>query len=112
MERVPVVYILASGRAGTLYIGVTSDLMARLWRHRSEALPGFTARYDVKRLVWYEAHDRMDSAIRRERQLKKWNRDWKLNLIEMANPDWRDLAIGLGFDPIGRCANGSPPARG
>lgn len=99
-ERNPCVYILTSQPRGTLYIGVTSDLMARLWQHREAALPGFTKRHAVKRLVWYEMHATMDSAIAREKQLKNWHRPWKLNIIEAANPHWADLAIGLGFTPL------------
>lgn len=100
MERQPCVYILASGRHGTLYIGVTSNLMARLVQHRDGLIEGFTSRYGVARLVWFQMADTMEAAIRREKQLKKWNRDWKLRLIEETNPNWVDLAVGLGFDPI------------
>ncbi|MCW6535069.1 GIY-YIG nuclease family protein [Sphingomonas lycopersici] len=100
MERQPCVYILASGRHGTLYIGVTSNLMARLVQHRDGLIEGFTTRYGVARLVWFQMADTMEAAIRREKQLKKWNRDWKLRLIEETNPNWVDLAVGLGFDPI------------
>ena len=85
------VYILASRRNGTLYTGMTDDLPKRIWQHRSGAIPGFTKRYDVKMLVWMEEHDSRESAFLRERQLKKWNRDWKLRLIEKENPAWRDL---------------------
>jgi len=85
------VYILASRPNGTLYIGMTDDLAKRVWMHRSSLLPGFTARYDVKMLVWYEPHETRESAFTRERQLKKWNRAWKLALIEQTNPTWRDL---------------------
>ena len=87
----PAVYIVASERNGTLYIGVTSDLVARIWQHREHLVDGFTRRYGVTMLVWYELHETMDSAILREKQLKKWNRRWKLELIEAGNPDWRDL---------------------
>ena len=100
MERQPCVYILANGRHGTIYIGVTSNLLARLHQHREGLIPGFTSRYRVVRLVWYEMADRMDAAITREKQLKKWNRDWKVRLIEEQNPEWSDLAIGLGFASI------------
>lgn len=96
----PCVYILASKPFGTLYIGVTSDLPARLWQHREGAFEGFTKRYAVHRLAHFELLDTMESAIKREKQLKNWHRDWKLNLISRENPDWRDLAIGLGFDPL------------
>lgn len=87
----PCVYILASKRNGTLYIGVTSDLVRRVWEHRNDFVEGFTKRYGVHRLVWYEVHDSMESAIRREKALKEWRRAWKLRLIEGPNPDWRDL---------------------
>jgi len=85
------VYILASQRNGTLYVGVTSDLARRAWEHRSDAAESFTRRYSVHRLVFTEFHDTMDGAILREKQLKKWRRAWKLELIERANPQWRDL---------------------
>jgi putative endonuclease len=83
----PAVYILASGRNGTLYVGVTSDLQKRIWEHKNDLIEGFTKRYSVHRLVYYELHDEMVSAITREKQIKKWNRAWKLNLIEEKNPD-------------------------
>ena len=95
----PCVYMLASGRHGTLYIGVTSNLPARIAQHREGTVPGFTKRYGVHRLVWYAAADTMDAAITREKQLKAWNRDWKCRLIEEENLDWDDLAIGLGLPP-------------
>jgi putative endonuclease len=85
------VYMLASSRNGTLYAGMTDDLVRRIWQHRSGAVPGFTQKYDVKQLVWYEEHQTREAAFQRERQIKKWNRGWKLELIEEANPDWRDL---------------------
>jgi putative endonuclease len=91
MERQPAVYILASKRNGTLYIGVTSNLVSRVWEHRIDAVPGFTREYKVKVLVYYELHATMYAAITREKQLKKWNREWKLRLIEKSNPDWIDL---------------------
>ena len=109
MEKQPAVYIAASNRNGTLYIGVTSNLPARIWQHRNHLAPGFTATYRVARLVWYEVHESMEAAITREKQLKKWNRAWKIRLIEGSNPYWNDLwpdLIGLGKDA------GSPPARG
>jgi putative endonuclease len=87
----PAVYILASDRNGTLYTGVTSDLLARTWQHREHLVDGFTKRYDVTMLVWYELHATMDTAITREKRIKKWNRVWKLRLIQEANPHWRDL---------------------
>jgi putative endonuclease len=89
--KAPAVYILASKRNGTLYIGVTSDLIQRIWQHREGVVEGFTQQYAVKTLVWYEQHETMESAIMREKALKKWNRDWKLRLIEERNPDWNDL---------------------
>ncbi|WP_145201881.1 GIY-YIG nuclease family protein [Sphingobium sp. B2] len=100
MDRQPAAYIMASDRNGTLYIGVTSNLMARIHQHRTKAMDGFTARYDVNRLVWLEMCDTMEVAIVREKQLKNWKRKWKLDLIEAGNPRWRDLAEDLGFDPL------------
>jgi putative endonuclease len=91
MNRNPAVYILASKRNGTLYIGVTSDLMKRVWEHKHDLVEGFTHKYGVHTLVYFEQHDEMVEAIRREKQLKKWNRAWKIELIEKANPDWRNL---------------------
>ena len=85
------VYILASKRNGTLYVGLTDDLVKRISQHRSDLIPGFTRRYGVKILVWYESHESRESAFVRERQLKKWNRAWKLALIEQKNPSWQDL---------------------
>ena len=90
-NKYPAVYILASERNGTLYIGVTSNLVKRIWEHRNHVAPGFTDRYGVSMLVFYEAHACMESAIRREKLLKKWKRDWKVRLIEEGNPQWRDL---------------------
>jgi putative endonuclease len=91
MERQPAVYIVATKPNGTLYIGVTSDLVKRVTGHKSDLVDGFTKRYGVHRLVFYELHGDMMSAIAREKQLKKWNRAWKLELIETENPEWRDL---------------------
>jgi putative endonuclease len=85
------VYILASRRNGTLYTGMTDDLVKRIWQHRESVVPGFTKKYNVKTLVWYEVHESRDSALIRERQIKKWNRKWKLEMIEMMNSTWRDL---------------------
>ncbi len=95
MSKQPAVYILASKRNGTLYIGVTSDLTMRAWEHKNDLVEGFTKRYRVHRLVYYELHEDMESAITREKQIKKWNRAWKLELIEKENPDWRDLWDGI-----------------
>src|SRR5688500_16298165 len=100
MEREPSVYIMASGFNGTLYTGVTSNLMQRVAQHRVGAFGGFTADYDVKRLVWFEMHGSMEHAIRREKQLKNWRREWKMALIEEANPLWRDLAEEFGFESL------------
>jgi putative endonuclease len=88
----PCVYILASQRNGTLYIGVISDLVKRVYEHKGHFVDGFTKEYGVDRLVWYEPHETMESAILREKQMKKWNRAWKLRLIEEANSDWNDLS--------------------
>ena len=85
------VYLIASQRNGTLYVGMTDNLPARIWQHREGTIPGFTKQYGVKILVWYEQHDSREAAILRERQIKKWNRVWKLELIERTNPGWRDL---------------------
>ncbi|MBS0508139.1 MAG: GIY-YIG nuclease family protein [Proteobacteria bacterium] len=90
-EKQPTVYLLASQRNGTLYVGVTSNLVKRIWEHKGEVTDGFTHRYGVHMLVYYEQHATMEAAITREKQLKKWNRAWKLRLIEESNPDWRDL---------------------
>lgn len=89
------VYILASRRNGTLYIGMTDDLVRRAWEHREGVVPGFTQKYGVKMLVWYEQHETRESAFQRERQMKKWNRAWKLQLIERFNREWEDLAAQL-----------------
>ena len=89
------VYLLASKPYGTLYVGVTSNLVRRVFEHKSKAVPGFTARYCVDTLVWFEAHDSVEAAIRREKQIKEWKREWKFNLIERANPYWTDLYPGL-----------------
>ena len=85
------VYLLASKPYGTLYAGVTSDLVKRVFEHKSKSVPGFTARYGVDKLVWFELHDSIEGAIRREKQIKEWKRDWKFNLIERANPHRIDL---------------------
>jgi putative endonuclease len=87
----PCVYILASARNGTLYIGVTSDVVKRVWEHKHDFVDGFTKQYGVHTLVWYEVHETMESAISREKALKYWKRAWKLRLIEEVNPGWDDL---------------------
>ena len=89
--KLPCVYLLASRRNGTLYVGVTSNLVQRVWQHKHDLVGGFTSRYGVHTLVWYERHETMASAIAREKALKEWKRAWKLALIEQGNPDWRDL---------------------
>ena len=94
-ERQPCVYALASKKNGTLYIGVTSDLVKRIWEHKNDQVEGFTKKYGVHLLVFYEIHEDMASAIQREKQLKKWNRDWKIRLIEKDNPAWKDLYDSL-----------------
>jgi len=90
-ERTYWVYILASKLGGTLYIGVTSNLVKRVYEHRTEVVAGFTKEYGVHRLVYFEQHTDIEAAIRREKRLKKWNRAWKIRLIEGANPNWDDL---------------------
>ena len=85
------VYLLASKRNGTFYLGVTRNLVGRAYQHKTKATPGFTSRYGVQRLVWFETYDDSTTAITREKKLKKWRRAWKLRLIEEANPTWRDL---------------------
>jgi len=93
--KLPAVYIMANRRNGALYTGVTSDLIGRVYQHRASAVPGFTARYGCKTLVWYERHDDMEAAITREKQIKAGSRQKKLRLIEALNPDWRDLYADL-----------------
>jgi putative endonuclease len=85
------VYILASRRDGAIYIGITNDLVRRVYEHRTKAVPGFTAKYNITRLVWFESYDNPISAITREKELKKWKRGWKVQLIEEKNPQWLDL---------------------
>ena len=87
----PVVYLMASRRNGTLYAGVTSDLIKRVWQHKNHVAEGFTEKYDVNLLVWFEPHPTMESAITREKSIKEWQRSWKIKLIEKTNPDWNDL---------------------
>ena len=95
MEKSGYVYIMASGRNGTLFIGVTSDLVKRAYEHREGLVEGFTRRYGCKTLVWFEVHDRIEEAIRREKQMKEWRRGWKLRAIEAENPNWDDLFLSL-----------------
>ena len=94
-ERIYWVYILASGLGGTLYIGVTNDLVRRVFEHRTDAIAGFTKRYGVHRLVYFEQFSDIENAIRREKRLKKWNRVWKVRLIEETNPNWDDLFAAI-----------------
>ena len=108
-ERSPTVYLLASKRNGTLYVGVTSNLLARIDQHRIGGIAGFTREYGVGTLVWFEQHETMEEAILREKRIKKWNRAWKLRLIEADNPGWHDLAVDFGFPPL--VPTGFPPAR-
>jgi putative endonuclease len=91
MDRHPAVYILANEPNGTLYVGTTSNLIKRVWQHKNSQIEGFTQKYKVHRLVYFEKHATMLAAIRREKQLKKWRRAWKIALIEKTNPAWRDL---------------------
>ena len=101
IERTPCVYILANRYNGTVYVGVTSNLLARVIQHREGAFDGFTKKHRVKRLVYFEAGGTMESAIAREKQLKRYVRDWKRNLIERQNPMWNDLAVDLfGLEPL------------
>ena len=99
----PCVYILASQEYGTLYIGVTSDLIGRLYQHRTKQVKGFTSRYRVCRLIRFEQFGTMHDAISREKQLKRWHRQWKINLVESENPHWADLAPSLGLPPLSSC---------
>ncbi|MEW6600050.1 MAG: GIY-YIG nuclease family protein [Nitrospirota bacterium] len=99
------VYILCSRRNGTLYIGVTSNLIKRVYEHKNDLADGFTKRYKIHNLVWYEAHETTESAIIREKNIKKWERIWKLRLIEEQNPEWKDLYCDICED------TGFPPSR-
>ncbi|MGN6277370.1 MAG: GIY-YIG nuclease family protein [Sphingomonas sp.] len=99
-ERTPAVYMLTNQKGGALYTGVTSDPLARIAQHRTGSVPGFAARYRLKRLVHIEFFGDMENAILREKQIKRWHRDWKIRLIDESNPDWHDLAIDYGLDPL------------
>jgi len=112
MAKTFVVYMLASRKNGTLYIGVTSDLVKRVWQHRHHVAKGFTDRYDVERLVWWEPHDSAEAAIAREKQLKKWRRAWKVQLLSEANPEWDDLASRLFAQWGGATSDGPLDAEG
>jgi putative endonuclease len=115
----PAVYILANRKNGALYTGVTSHLIQRIHQHRNGIFEGHSKSYNIKMLLWYELHGAMDTAIVREKRIKKWNRQWRINLITAENPNWRDLAIDLGFDRLPFQAvhssvygDGPPPSRG
>jgi putative endonuclease len=99
-ERIPCVYILARSYHGTLYTGVTSNLIGRIIQHREGTFDGFTKRYGIRTLVYHEVSDTMEAAIQREKQTKRWRRGYKYNLIERLNPTWNDLAAGLGLPPL------------
>ena len=101
-ERLPCVYILARSYHGTLYTGVTSNLIGRIIQHREGAFEGFTKRYGIRTLVYYEVADTMAAAIQREKQIKRWRREYKYNVIERSNPAWNDLAMGLGLPPLSK----------
>ncbi len=111
----PATYIMASERRGTVYTGVTSNLVRRVWQHRNHVVDGFSKRYDVTMLVWYELHLTMESAITREKTIKTWNRGWKMRLIEAGNAEWRDLWLEIaGGEDVGsdqEDQNGFPPTR-
>ena len=89
------VYLLASKPYGTLYVGLTTNLARRVWEHKNKLVPGFTTKYSVDQLVWFEVHDNHEAALLREKQIKEWKRDWKINLIERDNPHWEDLSADL-----------------
>ena len=91
VEKQFFVYMMASQKNGTIYIGVTSDLRKRAWEHKNDAVDGFTQKYEVHRLVWYEPHENAESAITKEKQMKEWKREWKIKRIEEMNPNWNDL---------------------
>jgi putative endonuclease len=99
-EREPAVYIMANRKQGALYTGVTSALVMRVLQHREGTYGGFSAQYGTKLLVWFERHQRMDTALLREKRIKEWKRAWKITLIEEANPDWFDLGRDLGLPPL------------
>ena len=91
----PYIYMLASKKNGVLYIGVTSNLIQRIWQHKNKQIEGFSKKYNVDKLVYFEQHKCMESAITREKRLKKWNREWKIELLEKQNPDWNDLWLEI-----------------
>ena len=95
MEKQPCVYLLVNRKRGTLYLGVTSDIVKRVWEHKNNLVEGFTKKHSIHQLVWYEQHADVKSAIEREKSMKKWKRDWKIALIEEQNPEWCDLYKSL-----------------
>jgi putative endonuclease len=95
MIKQPCVYLMASRKYGALYVGVTSDPIKRVWQHKSDAVEGFTKRYRIHMLVWFEVHATMASAIAREKAIKAWKRQWKIELVEKSNPQWRDLYLDI-----------------
>lgn len=111
IDRTPCVYIMASGYNGTLYVGVTSNLMTRCTQHRDGTFGGHTTKYAIHRLVYFEMFDQMEPAIAREKQLKRYRRDWKRNLIERENAAWNDLAVGFGLEPL-ESSPGTPVGTG
>jgi len=110
-EQLYYVYILASAGNGTLYVGVTNDVLRRSWEHKNELIAGFTKKYGVHRLVWYELHDDINQAIAREKRLKRWNRAWKIRLIEESNSGWNDLYDRLTGEITLPYTPGSPSPR-
>jgi putative endonuclease len=111
MDREPCAYLLARASHSTLYTGVTSNLIQRIAQHRAGTLSGFTAYWNIKRLVWFEVHHEMESAIRREKSIKRWLRAWKYDLVARDNPTWRDLAEDFGFPPIARSKGRQAPGQ-
>ena len=95
IQKQAYIYIMANKRNGTIYVGVTSNLPARVWQHKNNIIEGFTKKYSTHILIYFEQHENMQSAIDREKQIKKWKRKWKLRLIEIENPDWKDLYVGI-----------------
>ncbi|MEN2787437.1 GIY-YIG nuclease family protein [Sphingomonas qilianensis] len=107
IERTPCVYILANREYGAMYVGVTSNLVGRIIQHREGRFDGHTKKYGIARLVYFEVAGTMEAAIAREKQLKRWRREWKRNLIEAANPGWNDLAVGFGLPPLPAAIRGA-----
>ncbi|UZK71084.1 GIY-YIG nuclease family protein [Sphingomonas sp. S1-29] len=107
IERAPCVYILSNRYNGAIYVGVTSNLIGRMIQHREGRFDGHTKQYGIVRLVYFETAETMAAAIHREKQLKRWRREWKRNLIEAENPAWNDLAVGFGLSPLAAARGGS-----